>query len=93
MRFPGGDVTSSLGWVFENIKQLRKQWDEVFANGQGGAPILRAASVQKGIIISDLGGDPSTPAAGTLVFYGKTSGGVIKLFVKYSDGTVVGPIT
>lgn len=88
MMFPGGDQNATIRWLLETVKKLRKDWEDTFSNGE-----LRAASVANGVIITSIGGDPSTPAAGTLVLYGKADGGVIKLFVKYSDGTVVGPLT
>lgn len=88
MRFPGGDPISSIGWILERLKQLIQNEATFFANGA-----VRQTILEDGMILTALGSDPTTPASGKIVLYSKVSGGLAKLFAKYSDGTVVGPIT
>ena len=41
MRFPGGEVTSSIGWILERLKQLAQNEATYFVNGKMRQTILK----------------------------------------------------
>src|SRR3990172_7138776 len=34
MRFPGGEVPSTVGWILERLKKIELQWERGFSGGQ-----------------------------------------------------------
>lgn len=45
MRFPGGELPSTIGWILERLKKLEEEWERVFSSGKlrmvpGAPPIV-----------------------------------------------------
>ena len=94
MRWPGGEVPSSIGYILEWMKKYGPLIERAFASGD-----LRAA--RGGVFTNDAHDGfseyteiaaPATPAANKVRLYAKDVAGVARLFYKSDDGTEFGPL-